>query len=63
MELNSESNIEENFLDKEKVVSNDVDFNENLFKQCNGNIMIDVNKNIVKSESLEFSDNVIIMLK
>lgn len=63
MELNSESNIEEKFLDKEKVVSNDVDFNENLFKQCNGNIMIDVNKNIVKSESLEFSDNVIIMLK
>lgn len=51
MELNSESNIEEKFLDKEKVVSNDVDFNENLFKQCNGNIMIDVNKNIVKSES------------
>lgn len=63
MELNSESNIEEKFLDKEKVVSNDVDFNENLFKQCNGNIMIDVNKNILKSESLEFSDNVIIMLK
>lgn len=63
MELNSESNIEEKFLDKEKVVSNDVDFNENLFKQCNGNIMIDVNKNIVKSENLEFSDNVIIMLK
>lgn len=63
MELNSESNIEEKFLDKEKVVSNDVDFNENLFKQCNGNIMIDVNKNIVKSESLEFSDNGIIMLK
>lgn len=30
MESNSESNIEEKSSDKEKVASNDVDFNENL---------------------------------
>ncbi|XP_034300983.2 dentin sialophosphoprotein [Magallana gigas] len=63
MESNSESNIEENSSDKEKVASNDVDFNENLSKQCNGNTMTDVNKNIAKSESLELSDNATTMLK
>eukprot|EP00105_Crassostrea_gigas_P017375 XP_011435127.1 PREDICTED: dentin sialophosphoprotein [Crassostrea gigas] len=63
MESNSESNIEEKSSDKEKVASNDVDFNENLSKQCNGNTMTDVNKNIAKSESLELSDNATTMLK
>lgn len=63
MESNSESNIEEKSSDKEKVASNDVDFNENLSKQCNGNTMTDVNKNIAKSESLELSDDATTMLK
>lgn len=63
MESNSESNIEEKSSDKEKVASNDVDFNENLSKQCNGNTMTDVNKNIAKSESLELSDDATTMLR
>lgn len=63
MESNSESNIEEKSSDKEKVASNDVDFNENLSKQCNGNTMTDVNKNIAKNESRELSDNETTMLK
>lgn len=63
MESNSESNIEEKSSDKEKVASNDVDFNENLSKQCNGNTMTDVNKNIAKSESLELSDDATTVLK
>ncbi|XP_078324410.1 uncharacterized protein LOC111124634 isoform X2 [Crassostrea virginica] len=57
MESNSESNMEGMPPSKEKSANNDVDFNENLSKQFDGNSMTDVNKNIAKSENLELDSN------
>ncbi|XP_061163754.1 probable serine/threonine-protein kinase kinX [Saccostrea echinata] len=56
MESNTESNMEDKIVDKEKL-ANDVDVNENLSKQCNGNTMSFVNRNISENENPKLNDN------
>lgn len=57
MESSSENNMEEKVADKERAIVCDVDLNENLSIQGDGNTVTDVNKNIAKSEKLELHDN------